>query len=89
MNKKQIERINSLYLYFMATHPQAEDGEYLSADTNCILAFAEYVENADYRELKKAIPELRYSQLASLKQHINTVVEEYLLRHAKVLAINQ
>jgi plasmid replication initiation protein len=88
MNKKQIERINSLYLYFMATHPQAEDGEYLSADTNCILAFAEYVENADYNELKKAIPELRHSQLASLKQHISAAVEDYLLRHAKVLAVS-
>jgi hypothetical protein len=88
MTEKQIERVNRLYLYFVATHPQAEDGVYLSADTNCILAFAEFAENADYNELKKAIPELRHSQLASFKQHINIAVEDYLLRHAKVLAVS-
>ena len=88
MTDKQIERINRLYLYFVATHPQAEKGIYLSADTNCILAFAEFADNADYITLKKAIPELRHSQLARFRQHIRAAVEDYLLRHAKVLAVS-
>ena len=87
MTEKHFEQINRLYLYFMATHPDCDEGIYFSGDTNCILAFAEYTENIDFEEIRKILPELRKSQLPRLKKYISIVVEDYLLRHAKVLAI--
>ena len=88
MTEKNIQQINRLYLYFMATHPHAGLGTYLASDTNCVLAFAEYVDEAEFIELKTALPELRRSQLNRFKKRVQIAIEDYLLRHAKVLALS-
>jgi len=84
---KQIEQINSLYLYFLALYPDCDEGIYLSGTTNQILAFAAFAMETDYHKVQKILPQINKAQWKRLQQKIEDAVDVYLLRHAKVLAL--
>ena len=87
ITNKQIEQINSLYLYFLALYPDCDEGIYLSGTTNQVLAFAAFTMETDYATIKNVLPLIKKNEWKRLQQKIEDAVDAYLLRHANVLAL--
>lgn len=87
ISHKQIEQINRLYLHFLALYPDCDEGIYLSGSTNQVLAFAAFAVETNYQMVREIIPQITAPEWKCLQQHIEDVVDNYLLRHAKVLAL--
>ena len=85
--QRQTEQINQLYIYFLARHPDCDEGIYLSGTTNQILAFAAYVAEMSYQNAHKILENISITQWERLQQIIDREVDAYLLKHAKVLAL--
>lgn len=80
---------NEIFWTFEENHPEARKGEYLSAKTNLILAFDEYVDNRNIQELAAEIGlKINYKDSKRLLKLINKGVEKYLENNIKIIAIN-
>ncbi len=87
MSHKQIEQINTLYMYFLVLYPDCDEGIYLSGTTNQVLAFAAFAMETDYKTVRKVLPQIKAAEWQHLQKCIEDEVDAYLLRHAKVLAL--
>ena len=78
---------NQLFANWLEQHPECGKGEYLSAKTNYILAFDEFITSAPFSTVKEILPTLNAADFPRLKQYISAGVDAYLLENAKTLAL--
>jgi hypothetical protein len=82
MDKKILKKYTDrLFDDFRETHDCS--GEYRSSVTNSVLAFGDWLSNADLVEICEVIPEIEDKEVVDeLKRYVSEQVDLYLLRNA-------
>ncbi len=78
---------NQLFSNWMKKFPECGKGEYLSEETNFVLAFDEFMSTSPFPLIKEILPTIKDSEFMPLKQYISDGIETYLLENAKILAL--
>lgn len=81
------EMANRLYLGYIEDYPECGRGEYLAADTNRLLAFADFIATAAVAQVQAYLPELKVREWPALRAYIDRGIDHYLYENAKILAL--
>lgn len=89
MNLKKIKNIaDEIFLNFAQNHPEASKGLYLSANTNLLLAYAEYINNSDIQAVAAEIGyKISCKESKLLFKMMDDGIEKYLLDNIKIIAL--
>ena len=89
MTYKKLKNIaDIIFENFAEAYPKAQKGIYLSAKTNLVLAFDEYINNNDIQKLAaQADINICAEEAKILLKIMNDGIEKYLADNIKVIAI--
>lgn len=80
-----------LFRFFEETNPQAYNGQYLSAKTNLILAFDEFINNMNIQNIQEITGLLNIKinkrEAEYLRKIMNREIEKYLTDNIKIIAL--
>ena len=86
MTSTQLNQMaNQIFAVWAEQNPRCRQGDYLSPQTNCILAFDAYFADVEFKDVQQILPRLKPKDFAALKKYIADGVEHYLLENAKIL----
>ncbi len=90
MNTKKLKYIaDKIFIAFDEDNPDARKGIYLSAKTNLILAFDDYINKQDIQKAALDIGvEITLEEGIYLQKIINQGIEKYLSDNIKTIALN-
>ncbi len=87
VNKNLYSIADELFLNFVKDCPQVKKGRYLSSKTNQILAFEEYINSLNIKQICAMYPSLSPQKAQEVQKIINSGIEKYLIDNIKTLAI--
>lgn len=89
MYKDKLKNIaDELFLGFTQEFPQSAKGDYLSPQTNEVLAFERYFNRLSDEQIRLlADTALSPAELKRLRKIINNGIEKYLVQNIKTLAL--
>ena len=90
IDESQKEKIwsDEIFLNFAQNHPEASKGLYLSANTNLLLAYAEYINNSDIQAVAAEIGyKISRKESKLLFKMMDDGIEKYLLDNIKIIAL--
>mgnify|MGYP004521038757 CR=1 FL=1 len=90
MNYKKLKNIaDKIFESFAEAYPEAQKGRYLSAKTNLVLAFDEYINHNNIQAVAKEADIIISAEEAKiLLKMMNDGIEKYLEDNIKVIALN-
>ena len=90
MNYKKLKNIaDKIFESFAEAYPEAQKGRYLSAKTNLVLAFDEYINLNNIQAVAKEVDIIISAEEAKiLLKMMNDGIEKYLEDNIKVIALN-
>lgn len=90
MNYKKLKNIaDKIFEDFAETYPDAQKGMYLSAKTNLVLAFDEYINHNNIQTIvRQSDINISAKDAKILWKMMNDGIEKYLTDNIKVIALN-